>query len=368
MNLGYAHWWDLSFFAGSIRKNIMSRIGVKEKEGATVKIDTSNNGENLQPYSNGMNYAEDRNWMRRDTKEGATIDVFVIEPTAIFDQQKTLFVDPYDDALETARKLFDAASVDSIFEGLPVNIYVPRYRQANGDYILNLEKQGAIFWNDKTGPTIPAQDIFNAFAYYLQKYNNGNQVVLVSHSQGSVIGKYLVTEFIPRALSAEQQKAVKLYYMFGFGLTDEILAKSPYPASTSPLDTGTIISWNTATPAEVKGKLRATWGDATTHAVNPITFDTRTDHVPASDNPESVWNLGAKVSDTKKIPHMTGAQLVKDSAGGWVVQLDFEAEQYLTDEQIAAQDAYNIGYTHRNDASLFAETIRANFIQRMKLE
>jgi len=293
-------------------------------------------------------------------------DVFVLAPTAVFDPAKPVYVGKDDPALLAGLDEFAAVAVRPVFDGLPVAVHSPAYRQVNGA-CLSVADPATLFWDD--GPTPVSGDVFAQFAGFLAERDPERPYVLFGHSQGSILAALLVTAFLPEAATKAQRDAMAACYLAGWGLNDDILARSPYPASTSPTDTGTIISWNTATASEVAGAVRSTWGDASTRAVNPITFDETTGYVPAARNGFSVLRSTGE-AQARRHDHLTGARLVRPSDeggpfGGQVVVVDIDEHDFRSAEEIAGQDAVHLGYTHHWDISLFAGSVRENVVRRL---
>lgn len=314
------------------------------------------------PYADGLDYSNPQNWYLVKSHQPNAVDVFVIYPTVVFDENEPEFVNVNSEALQQGIEEFDQIAVTPVLGDLGVNIYMPKYRQLNGWYITQLpadQAQAAI-------ADIPKKDVFNAFAYYMKHWNAGHRFDLYSHSQGSILNNLLMSQFMPKYLSFRQQDRMVASYMIGIGITPQMAAKTPYKISTSPLDTRSIVSWNTATPNEISDSSiwRATWSDGM-KAVNPITFTNSTVASDASKNPESIISYFNAAPVSKS--HLTGAKLVnleKDGKTGQAIQIDLNEKDFLTDEQIAGQNQYNLGYTHHWDISLFVDTVKENFKKR----
>ncbi|MDR1238341.1 MAG: DUF3089 domain-containing protein, partial [Propionibacteriaceae bacterium] len=214
-----------------------------------------------------MDYSDPNSWFIAPASDrlADAPDVFVITPTFIFDPAKPVYVDISDPEYLAGNEEFAAIAVKPVFDGLAVNVWMPKYRQVNGGHLGSVPDPMKLFWDD--GPQPAAQDVFDAFSFFLLNRTD-KPFVIFSHSQGSIMNSCLLAGLLPM-LPAETQAQMGVDYLIGWGLTDSILATTSYPASTSPTDTGTIVSWNTATPSEVASKYRATWGDETTRAVNP---------------------------------------------------------------------------------------------------
>lgn len=93
----------------------------------------------------------------------------------------------------------------------------------------------------------PAVDVFAAFKYYLKHYNHGRPYILVGHSQGSDVLRYLLSDYMkthPRVYSR-----MVAAYIVGQSITPRYLADNPHlKFARGAGDTGVIVSWNTEAP------------------------------------------------------------------------------------------------------------------------
>ncbi|MDR1767908.1 MAG: DUF3089 domain-containing protein [Propionibacteriaceae bacterium] len=318
-----------------------------------------------------LDYSDPRNWFLApgERRLDGVPDVFVIAPTVCFDESGPVYVDPDDPAFHAGLAEFAEIAVHPVFDDLAVNVWMPKYRMVNGARFDAKGPDATLLFLDPDdgGLQAPLLDAFAAFAQFIGQRNADQWYVLWSHSQGSIVNGYLTTAFMPNALGPAELSRMGANYLIGWGLNQAILANSPYPASTSPTDTGTIISWNTATRCEVAAKTRATWGDATTTAVNPLTFDQTTRAVAADANPGGVLRY-FEAGPLREV--RVGARLVRpsDEGGpfpGLVVEVDLDEHAFRDEASIAGQDAAALGYTHHWDISLFSESLKANLRARL---
>jgi hypothetical protein len=290
--------------------------------------------------SDGLDYSDNSNWYRLpdQTKDGA-LNVFVIYPTVVADSTQTYYIDNSDAAIASGVAVFMEQSIEPLFDGLNVNIYVPKYRPDSVD-----------FYNDSfsaaflTVSALAQADIYNAFDYFLWDINKNQDFMIIGHSQGAALGALLVSDFAKHYMPLTSQQKMKLAILPGWGLTNTVLDDSPYQISAAPDDQNTILSWNTATEQEVQGDYsRLNWGDATTLATNPTTFTNA-----ASDIAEVVRPL--------------------DQGGnfrGEVLLTHQPAEDYTTPAVGAQLDKVNLGFAHPYDISLFIEPLRDNLRDRL---
>ncbi|MDR1831122.1 MAG: DUF3089 domain-containing protein [Fusobacteriaceae bacterium] len=323
-------------------------------------------GKTFTPYPDGLSYDDRENWSLFEHSPTKPYDAFIIPPTMIFDAEKPRYIDIKDEIYLSGVAEFKSVAVDTVFKDTPFNLYMPKYRQLNPGTLTD-EAKLRQFWQDiQNDGLLPIRDVLNAFDYYLKNVNHGRPFVIFSHSQGSVTNAAILALYLPRYVTKAQQRQLIASYLVGIGLTDLVLQSTIYQASTSPTDVNTIVSWNTATKSEVQNKYRITWGDKTTRAVNPLTFTSDRAYVEAARNPMSFlrWFESDKLVGKAGL---TGAQIVKSPlSSGDVVLVDIGEADFLTPEQIASEDDYDLGYTHHWDISLFAESVRENLILRAK--
>jgi hypothetical protein len=329
--------------------------GAKESGSSDISEDADGQAAQVSSYTAsayGLNYSEADNWYLLPSAANsngtsgdasAAIDVFIVYPTLTADTSKGIYIlNQHDPMMDAGVQEFLEQSVHPVFDGLAVNIYMPRYRQYNGAgyYGVGFEEAVAAYAG------LPRADIYNAYDYYLKHYNQGRDFVLFSHSQGSALAGFLLSDYTSRYLPESTAARMQIAYMTGWGLTAKVLENSPYPASKSPTDRGTIASWNCATPAEATGDYdRFTWGDATTVAVNPQTFSLQD---------------GSRARIVR--PADQGG-----SFAGQVVEVLEPLDSYSSESISQVMDGINLGYAHIYDITLFAPEIRANLQERLGL-
>ncbi|MDR1470664.1 MAG: DUF3089 domain-containing protein [Spirochaetaceae bacterium] len=332
--------------------------------------DIKNPATSYVPDPAGLDYRDRNNWFILPSRKTSNIDVFLIYPTLILDDEKPDFI-PADDAdLREKAELWVADTVSPVFAGLNVNIYMPKYRQLNGKAFGKSDRDTLLQWIK----SIPKTDIYNAFDFYLKNMNNFHQYIMFSHSQGSLLNGVLMSEFASRYESPDVQKLMLCSYMIGYALGDEFLSASPYKPSQTADDLNTLVSWNTATKSEVAGdKIRMIWGDETAVAVNPITFMANGDAVPAARNGVSIMNYFGDLTAVQVDRGLTGAQVVRPrdrggAFGGQLVLIDLDETSFLSPGAIAYLDSIRLGFSHTWDITLFAGALRNNIIQRLNLK
>ncbi|MGV8907337.1 MAG: DUF3089 domain-containing protein, partial [Acetobacterium sp.] len=160
------------------------------------------------------------------------------------------------------------------------NIYAPFYRQddAGSTLTMSIDEQQDIVKG------IPLTDAMAAFDYYINNYNNGRPFILASHSQGSNVMIYILSEYMKE--HPEVNDRMIAAYVIGYSVTDDYLSQNPHlKFATGAGDTGVIISYNTQAPT-----IEGTDGVVTpgAKAINPISWTTDETVAPASDNLGSI--------------------------------------------------------------------------------
>ena len=221
------------------------------------------------------------------------------------------------------------------------NFYAPYYRQM----IFEAYQQPASMLVQLV--ETPAQDINDAFQYYMTHYNNGRPFFLMGHSQGSQV----LIELLKKGMTAEQRQQMVAAYCIGYHVTAEELAEYPEalkPATDSIMQ-GLII-FNSVTDTTAISMVSR--GDVV--GINPTTWTMSTDTIPAE------FHLGmAKYNDARDsiliVPCPTKTCLYKHTT----VCPDLDPEMVFIP---AYEQMFPKGNLHFADSWLFG----GNVIQNMR--
>jgi hypothetical protein len=149
------------------------------------------------------------------------------------------------------------------------NFYAPYYRQM----IFEAYQQPEPLLDSLA--KIAAQDVCDAFQYYMAHHNQGRPFFLMGHSQGSQV----LIELLKTGMTAEQRQLMVAAYCIGYKVTADELAAYPEalkPAADST-ETGRLVIFNSVTdPSAISMVSR---GDVV--GVNPTTWTMATDTIPA---------------------------------------------------------------------------------------
>jgi len=219
------------------------------------------------------NYADEKSWAVLPTKYPASLqkyattnlqdlkaDVFYVYPTLLMDKKDFRWNAPIDDKNQNTKIINSAVKNQVSPFANSGKIYVPIYRQAHIKSYSLYNKGG------KEAFEIAYADVKNAFEYYLENYNKGRPIIIVSHSQGTNHTIQLLKDFFD---DKPLQKRLIAAYIPGIGIKPNEY-KSIKPM-TKPTETGGFVSWNTRKKGSYPKNKTLYNGAVTT---NPITWDT----------------------------------------------------------------------------------------------
>jgi len=237
------------------------------------------------------------------------------------------------------------------------NIYAPYYRQDDAVYTTSLPmaEQAKIVGG------IPKTDAIAAFDYYIKHYNNGRPFILAGHSQGAIVMKLILSEYMKKY--PEVYARMIAAYIIGAPITPEYLAENPYlKFAEGADDTGVIISYNTeATTVEGKNPVLVPGS----LAINPITWTRDETLATAEQNLGSiVINKDGSVvldQDGKIEPEKNYADAQVNKARGVVICSICDVEKLAPGSAFSGK-----GVFHSFDYSFYYFNIRENAENRVK--
>lgn len=189
------------------------------------------------------NYADTNSWASLPEKTDKKADTFYIYPTAYASSAKNApQIVPLDD--ETMRKgaIGNVKLISELFTDT-TNLYVPYYRQSNLSVIAGLSGDELLEFQMQEQRT----DIYAALDYYFEHYNNGRPYILAGHSQGAMMLKLVLREYMQE--HPEYYERMICAYVLGYSITNEDMLINPALRFAERADdTGVIVSWNTEGP------------------------------------------------------------------------------------------------------------------------
>ncbi len=209
-------------------------------------------------------YSSDDNWLSLPDTAEYDVDVFYLYPTAYYRLSSD---DPsvceIDNTLMRTNAQLAYNRQATAFETIG-NIYAPYYRQPDAVTSLSLSEAD----KDELLSGASKEDVFAAFDYYIEHYNNGRPFILAGHSLGSNMLLYLLSEYMEE--HSDIYARMVAAYVIGYSVTEDYLAENPHLKFASGADdTGVIISYNTQAKT-IDGANPVVLDNAL--AINPITW------------------------------------------------------------------------------------------------
>lgn len=297
-------------------------------------------------YTNSNSWVSIPNWFDTTMQK---VDVFWVYPTILSDDS-TYLMDIKNKGLREKAE-WTIIGQASVFNGL-ANIYAPYYRQNNVNINpLMLTEASPIF---KLGQ----EDLINAFDYFIKNFNKGERpIIIAGHSQGSVrIVELSKNKELLMGDSVARSKMIATYAI-GYSITDNDIKENPLiEIADSSLQTGCFIAYNTVSDKpgiEKKGPTII----AGTYVVNPLSWKTNTEFVPASENIEAVFFNHENPEKPQIFKHFAAAQK-KDNA---LVITDISNPEMISTENVT----FPKGIYHVYDYAIFYGNLKKNIEDRI---
>ena len=288
-------------------------------------------------------YSKEDNWMviPEITHE---VDTFYLYPTV------------YTDDSEDAKPICDIENEEvrtkaqSIYEGQATvfeestNVFAPYYRQSNINQISDMDNKQLEEFQKKEQRT----DVYAALDYYFEHYNNGRPFIIAGHSQGSIMTRIVLGEYMEA--HPEYYERMVAAYVIGYSMKSDFFNEHSYlKFAESADDTGVIVSWNTEGPGN-KGHRNIVVEDGAI-SINPINWK-RDDTYASADE-----NLGSRILNEE-----TGSYEIKQGFADAQVDTGRGVVICTTNkvEYTAATDLFGPESMHNNDYALYYENLREN--------
>ena len=296
--------------------------------------------------TNAIDYADTVYWYAfGDTTHKA--DVFYVYPTvstiSYADNGNSWFADI---SLPEVREEANGNQRFNMMLYDDYNFYAPYYRQMIFE---SYNQPDSVMLKNAA---FAAQDVIDAFQYYMAHGNGGRPYFLVGHSQGSQV----LIEMLKSGMTEEQHNLMVAAYCIGYQVTAEDLAY--YPDRLSPAndstEVGKLIIFNSVTDTAAIGMVSR----YDVVGVNPTTWTAKADTVPAE------YQLGmAKYNANRDsvliIPCPTRTFLYKHTT----VCPDLDPEMVFVP---AYENMFPKGNLHFADSWLFAGNVKGNMGCRLR--
>ncbi len=235
-------------------------------------------------------YKDSTAWIVFEDKN-MKVDIFFVHPTTYI-SPKYWNVNLNNEQIIERTKEWSIKRQLSIFSEYG-NLYAPQYRQATFYSFVSKSNNG------KKALDLATKDIRNAWKYYLKNINPTGPIIIVGHSQGSMIIMRLLPEIMSDPKLAKRIIAV---YAVGWPLSEKYLKNNPQiKVCENSTQTGCIISWNTESYSA-----HGTIIDRPSVSVNPLSWTITEEMVSDSFHMGAVFYKFNGNIDT--IPNYVGAQ------------------------------------------------------------
>jgi len=289
-------------------------------------------------------YSQKESWASRPDSTPHPVDVFYVFPT-IYSDQAPLNMDIINrpDLQAKARGLMVAQG--GVYSQ-SANLFAPFYRQTS---FVALNPDEDMYTNKYF--RIGADDVGEAFDYYLENLNQGRPFILASHSQGSLVMIDLIRN---KLKDPKLQDKLVAAYLIGYSILPEDFQKYPWmkPAASAD-DTGVIISYNTQMPGATGSPVLITGA----FCINPLNWTT--DGTPA----DKELNKGAVFFDDftgtlkKEVPHYAGATVNTKTGALETVPPDYDSLEL---------GSFPDGVLHKFDYAFWYRNLEENVENRIK--
>lgn len=294
-------------------------------------------------------YSDNENWM---TIPEIThdVDTFYLYPTCYLDDSEdALPICTIDNQAVRLRAQSIYENQATVFEE-STNVFAPYYRQSNIYEVMGKNSQELETFQKKEQRT----DVYAALDYYFEHYNNGRPFIIAGHSQGSIMTKIVLGEYM--AAHPEYRERMVAAYVIGYSITSDWLKEHPYlKFAEGADDTGVIVSWNTEGPGN-KGQDNIVVEDGAI-SINPINWKRDSTYAAADEN--------------------LGSRMFNEATGSYEVHQNFADAQLDTERGVVICTTDKAVYTdavelfgpasfHNNDYAFYYENLRENIKLRVQ--
>jgi hypothetical protein len=302
-------------------------------------------------------YSAPENWLVLPEANDMAVDIFYLYPTVYYklSPDDAMMCDINNPLMRTnAQSAFHYQA--TAFETVG-NIYAPYYRQPDIATSLSLsEKDRSALLSG-----ITKADVFAAFDYYIEHYNNGRPFVLAGHSLGSNMLLLLPSEYMGEHPDVYARMVAA--YVIGYSVTEDYLAANPHlKFAENSNDTGVIISFNTqASTTEGKNPILLNGG----LVINPISWTRDSTTATAAQNLGSIILNPDRTVDLDEngnfLRVMNFADATADSKSGVLICSTVDVDKFTPEKTLFPKGIFNT-----YDYAFYFYNIRENATNRTK--
>lgn len=184
-------------------------------------------------------YSKEENWMKIP-EITHDVDTFYLYPTSYLDESEDAKpICGIDNESMRARARLIYENQATVYEE-STNVFAPFYRQSNIFAVANFEPEELEEYQKGEQRT----DVYAALDYYFENYNQGRPFIIAGHSQGSIMTKIVLGEYMKA--HPDYYERMVAAYPIGISITKGWLEGHPHlKFAQGADDTGVIVSWNT---------------------------------------------------------------------------------------------------------------------------
>ena len=292
-------------------------------------------------------YSNPENWLSKPSEIKYPVDIFYIYPTVCMQSENGYCLKNNQSMKSAAQLVFkrQALAFDTVG-----NIFSPYYTQLDLNELTkskNYTQTQQMIKNNK----YELKDIYNSLDYYFQNINQNRPYILVSHSQGSSVMLFVLSEYMKQ--NPNYYKNMIAAYVIGFSVTKDYMKENPHlKFAKKHNDTGVIISYNTQSPNKIGPNLVHTENQL---VINPISW-TRSEKLAKRNK-----NLGSIDENTFEITTPGIANAKVDKKQGVVICSSVDEKKY----EIPFKDLFGNGSYHGQDFQFYYLNLRQNAKDRV---
>lgn len=240
--------------------------------------------------NNAIDYSNNDNWLKITEAPTKKYDAFYVLPTSWrANENDGLYCEINNESLRSRAPVVyenQAKVLESV-----ANVYVPYYRQADAEKIITYsvpKMESAIYDN------LPYKDVINSFEYYLKHFNSGRPFFLVGHSQGSIVIKNILQDYMKD--HSDVYNRMIAAYPLGYSYEQSYFDKNTHlKFANRSDDLGVVITWNSEMLIDGKFGTYNFVCHGGALSINPITWNGDNIFIPADDT----RNLGSTLISEK---------------------------------------------------------------------
>ncbi len=293
-------------------------------------------------------YSKVENWMKiPDITHD--VDTFYLYPTCYMDESEDAKpICGIDNEKVRSRAKLVYENQGTVYEE-STNVFAPFYRQSNIYAVAKIDREDLEEYQKSEQRT----DVYAALDYYFENYNQGRPFIIAGHSQGSIMTKIVLGEYMQA--HPEYYKRMVAAYPIGISITKGWLEEHPYlKFAQAADDTGVIVSWNTEGKGNKGQENLVVEPDAI--SINPINWKLDDTYAGFEEN------LGSRILNKK-----TGKyKIIKGMADA---QLDTERGVVICTTQVteyAPAALFGPESLHSHDYDFYYENLRENVKARVQ--